>query len=474
MTYTDFQISKALIDEIHKKLTTEQKEAYEFLKNRRASLLYDDMGLGKTLSSLFTLAAEEALPAIIICPKFAFATWQHEIMQWFGEESTVYTGTPKKRQQCWESFRDGKHKFLISNYAHVQEIHGRFLSGEVPGWGLIADEIDKSALLNHKTKGHKAFKKFAAYRGLKKVILMTGTPMRKGCTDFFAPLNIIEPKLFHSYWKFVDAHCVKLNNGYGVSILPRPTNIPKFREMLKQYSIRRMKNLKVGKFIYKVPCNLPSKKVLKVYKKMQDETFIFNDDGGLIITPNTISEITRMRQLLLCPRILGFEDEGTMIPTLIEKTEALVLAEEPIVVFTPYKAVIPYIEAAYKEVDKDIKIFKVTGGLSEKEFRDNTIGFQQAKGKKVAIAIIDAAASFTWTCASRAFFMDCSWSAKDNKQAEDRIYRMGQDRAAQIYYLHHPGTVHNLVLATVGNKQATEERLFNLADVKQGDFKKLI
>src|SRR5690606_5275593 len=90
------------------------------------------------------------------------------------------------------------------------------------------------SLFNHKTKTYKVFKQLA--KAIPYVYLLTGTPYRRGVIDFYAPLSLVDPVSFNSYWKYVQKYCRVIDNGFGKEIERTPKNLVEFRKMIRKYA----------------------------------------------------------------------------------------------------------------------------------------------------------------------------------------------------------------------------------------------
>jgi len=112
-----------------------------------------------------------------------------------------------------------------------------------------------------------------------------------------------------------------------------------------------------------------------------------------------------------------------------------------------------------KTIDKLMQTFgkvavRVDGSCSTVE-RDKAVKeFQQNPHIKLFVGNVQAAGTgITLTAASAAAFVELPWTSGDLTQAEDRIHRIGQKEAVNIYYL----LAHNTI----------EERIAELLDDKR-------
>ena len=428
-----------------------QLDAISRMQYRDRNLEFDDMGLGKTVTTLMSIALKLDYNenVLIVCPKNALYVWKDEIEKWLGLESIVYSGTPKQREKLWYEWEHSQMQFFITTYGMLKEL-------PMCCWtGLIADEIHAAGLLNHKTATFKLFKKFSHETRL--LYLLTGTPIRQGVVDLYAPLNLVDAGRFSNYWGFINRYCIVNQTPYGKTIERNPRDIATFRELLNQYMIRRVKTEVLsdlpGKQRQTIGLDMTPKQV-KAHKQIIEE-LLYVDEDAVVITPNKMTAILRLRQLLVCPRLLDIDDDGAALTYLKEVGGELLENKQPIVVFTPFKQAIPYITQVLESTGTSPHVYVLSGGLTADGFREQWQSFQEDTcSRKVLICVIKSGAAFHATSAAHAFFLGYEWDFNLNAQAEDRLCRMGQKQFVTCYYLlHNDDSVDNLVKKRLNDKQ---------------------
>jgi SNF2 family DNA or RNA helicase len=177
-------------------------------------------------------------------------------------------------------------------------------------------------------------------------------------------------------------------------------------------------------------------------------------DGNLLLTPNEVSKILRCRQLLVSPQILNHGAPSGGIEVLVELTKDELSNDTPVAIFTPFRPAVDIILTKLRESIKDLHTFKVLGGMSDDELKENQQGFQAEPSKnKVIVSTIKSSASSTFTDAKVAIFLGYEWGADDNSQAEDRLCRIGQDRDVRCLYLLYKGTPDEQIIERLNDKQ---------------------
>ncbi len=70
-------------------LTPFQWAAVRYALRARGTFLADEQGLGKTVEALASLEADDAFPAVVVCPASMKLTWQREAERWLPHRSVA-------------------------------------------------------------------------------------------------------------------------------------------------------------------------------------------------------------------------------------------------------------------------------------------------------------------------------------------------------------------------------------------------
>ncbi len=120
------------------------------------------------------------------------------------------------------------------------------------------------------------------------------------------------------------------------------------------------------------------------------------------------------------------------------------------------------IELACRRLDKHSITWRaVTGGQSEDQRRQAVAEFQDGKARVMLFTIKAGGTGITLTAADTIVFLQRSWSMLENKQAEDRVHRIGSERHenVEIIDLIAPGTVEEAQVVRLWQKSARLEEI---------------
>ena len=421
-----------------------QEEDVQFGLARKGGIINaNPPGLGKTLETLDTLNRLPEGTTLVISPKMATGVWEYEANKWLGWKCLRITGEYKKeeRQKIREEYDRGNTRLLIINVAMLEEIQAWRSIWDY----VVIDEVHLLGLLNPTTKAFLSVDKLKYSR----IFLLTGTPLRKGPQDLWGMLHLVDGKRFRHYWSFVNRYCTVIHNGFGKEILPRPLDPISFKSMLDEYMIRRKKEEVLTELPDKIRQVYPldmSPEQFRVHKELTEELLTEIGDDVLAVNGPMLLCL-RLRQLLVCPRLLNIPEDGAALEAL----STYLIPEEfaqgrSVVVGTPFRQAIPHIIEALKRSIKGIYIEVIHGEIKETAAQVAQ-RFQDHKGhQKVLIFTIKSGASWTAHAASTGFMLGYDWSAINNLQAEDRIHRLGQINKVMWKYLTYQDSIDKQVM----------------------------
>jgi SNF2 family DNA or RNA helicase len=421
-----------------------QVDGIRTLARRKSFLLADDMGLGKSLQALTVFAVdvvrEWAKTAIVICPTTLKGNWADEIEKFSRFPYVLLEGTPNQRlKQLMDFAQIEGPKVLVVNYEQVTA-HLDFLD-KLAFDVAIFDEAHY--LKNHKAKRTKACLSLYSRRSF----LLTGTPMLNHVNELWSLLHRIDPDGWPDYWKFVNHFCVF--GGYKDKQIIGPKNEAQLTERVQQVMLRRLKSevldLPEVQIIERRVDLLPEQR--KLYDEVVNELKLprLGEETPDDIE-NALVKFLRLKQI--CGTTLPFTGEDISGKLDLAEEDDLEILENGhrIVVFTQFRDVLSCYADRMKRYD--VPIFQLHGDIPKTD-RQPTVkewGLTQQPGMLICMIQV-AGVGLNMVQARHGSFLDELFVPGLNRQAIDRLHRIGQDETqpVQIRKYITRGTIENRV-----------------------------
>ena len=474
MRWPDAQVEPSSLEryripaQLHPELRPFQREGVEHLCRAGRALLGDDMGLGKTFQLLAAARSRRGRTLVITLSKLK-GTWAHEIRKFFPEcnYAVVESGDDEEKKRQFQAPVD----FVIANYEAcletvrtVDEVTGEVTRSREPmtilrkmKWStVILDESHRCK--NRESKTYKAVRQLSATT--QSMFLASGTFMSNGTMDLWAQLNILYPKTFSSYWDFAETFCRVEHNGYGYDILDiDDEDDPKsqtLRQMLDPILLRRTK--------IEVMPELPPKTIVRVgidlsgaqkrhYLEME-ELMMTEIGDEAIFASIAMAQIVRLKQICTDPTLMIGDDSPLTGPKVEAALELIESAEgQKVVVFSQFASVARRFAMVLQRHRIGHVLF--TGETADTAEAQTALldRFTSNSSVRVFCATIQAGGTgLNLQAASICIFLDKMWSPSQNRQAQDRIYRMGQTVPVTIYELIANDTIEEVIDAVLTRK----------------------
>ena len=396
----------------------------------RRTFLADEQGLGKTVQALATLEADDAWPAIVVCPASLKLTWEREAERWLPHRTrAVVSGRGTASPDA---------DLVIVNYEIVAS-HRENLSRMRPQ-ALVLDEAHYCK--NPHAKRTQAMRRLAQTlpNGALRLAL-TGTPVMNRPDEIVAQLRIIG----------------RLEQfGSGARLKRRFTGMG--AEERLHWHLRR--SCFVRRLKKDVLPQLPAKRqvVVPVGLDNEEEYRIAERDviAWLREQPLELSELNRkiaatlraerLAQIGALKRIAARGKLAAAVTWIHDFLES----GEPLIVF-----------AHHEEIqDAILQRFAGAGHLLGRDTapaRQRTVEqFQAGLGPQLLVcSTLAAGHGITLTNASNVAFLELEWTPAAHDQAEDRCHRIGQHDAVTAWYLLAAKTIDETIAELLQAKRGT-------------------
>jgi len=439
--------------------------------SQKAILNGSDMGTGKTHTAIATaiewreqVRKEKGLllPILVVCPINTFESWAQKL----DEQAPQLKYTIIDRQhRSWflTDIYNLKYDVYIMHWAAVRLIQKQIKKDSIIFSVIIGDEIhniaNRDSAVTENFKLIPCFRKYAA----------SGTASGSVPWNLWSILNWLKPESFSDYWAFVGRYGINENEAEGSGSYKKfvkPKNTAILHHIMEPWYIKHLKKTQCcehhpdGVMPY-----LPDKNYEKLYvdlnadqRRIYDEMFdkmvawVGEQQDTPMIAQIAATKIMRLMQITTATPVVTvetitkidketgerYEEDKEVVNLILPSSkmdaayEVISGTDESIVVFTSFKKA-AYLFHQYL-VDRGISS-KVLSGDTPKDDREVLQKQFRDRQFQVIIAVIQAAAEgidgLQDVC-STAIFLNRSFSAYKNIQAEDRLHRGGQHNNVTI------------------------------------------
>lgn len=424
------------------KLRPYQREDVRFLSTISAGGVFNDPRTGKTPTVLSLMLEMGTKLNLVISPASLVETWVMQVREWL-PEATPYTliGSKGAAEIITEATKATGVRVVVISKNSLQRMPETFFK---TNWDMaVVDEA-------HFLRNHQSIQSSQVYKvKAKHRYALTGTPTVSGPDDIYGIMRFLYPKQFTSYWQMVNRYFnMEFDYGKGGEKVGKLKESRKeeFQELVGLNAVSRKRK--------EVMPWLPDKQYTKLYAAMDvkqnalyrdmEDIFVAEDgEGKLVDAPSILAKITRMRQLAIDPRMLGFKGVGCKTDILLKymadrKADA---KTSPVVVMSMFTSYLKILEQDLAK--KGYRVGTLHGEMTAKEKQAAANKFQAGEYDVLLCNTISAGTGWTLDAGDTVIFMDTAWTPTDQQQAEDRVTPTIPER------LHEHNVVHIITAGSV-------------------------
>ena len=433
------------------KLYPYQKEGAMWLATQRFGLLADEMGLGKSAQAIAATDIIGAKNVLVVCPASVKLNWQREFKKFSGKAAHVVGAKDSVKSDI-----------IITNYARVARHLDQYAKVV---WDAVV--FDESHYLKEPSsrRAQAVFGKGGLIHMAKRVWCLSGTPAPNHAAELWVWLHAYGFTRL-SYEGFIDRYCTfHKANRYGPPRVlgTNKKHIEEVRDALDLCSLRRLKR-KVLKDMPSATFSTfhmpqvaydPFTDFPELEKKVFEELEILKHRLGLhdlnIDSDKTLEALTLLSPSVSSLRRYHGLKKAKACAEVIS-SELLAGAYKKIVLFCVHKDVADILKQCFRL--RGINSVAITGKTPQEQRQKNIDLFQHSKDVRVFIGNIQAAGTgITLTSAHNLAFVEYDWVPGNNRQAADRVHRIGQTLPVNVRFFSLPG-IDEHIASTLARKTA--------------------
>ncbi len=438
-----------------------QHDGFAFMVKRHERqwgvLLADEMGLGKTvqvIAFLTWLKEQGKRPILIVAPVALLETWSQEIRRFAPQvQAAAHYGAGRAKFSKVPEHVD----VVLSTYDTVAR--DQLMLAQVDWECVILDEAQQ--IKNSSTARAEAIKALKN----KSRLALTGTPVENSLSDLWALVDFVQPGFLGSLKGFRAQY--ELTSGSDREIADQVQH--SLARSLTPIYLRRTKD--------EVKINLPPKQVQRILVPMgEEQQRAYRQIVGLVQQKrqNALAALRQLQEVLGHP--WAHQDSanwGALPPTRIPKLKATldILSKvkhvgEKALVFTPSLRLQRMLQYWVME-ELDVVPLLINGQSQDRQHLVSH--FNAVMGFSVLIVTPKSAGfGLTITGANHVIHYTRWWNPAVEKQATDRVHRIGQTRPVTVYYpivvdeqhrITEKGTVEEILDELLRDKQALADNV---------------
>ena len=480
----DFDKYDKMTEKYGRKLKPHQKEAVKFLLQNKKCILADSMGLGKTLSTIVAALEGGFKHILVITTASVKSTWKKEI-SYYEDENNIAIMSGSK----WVNAK----KFTITNYDIVQNfyqipyeaVEETDENGEITiklkksqKKEIIKESLNRSPLFQehfdcviideaHKLSNKTSIRYNVIYDFIHRskpeaVFLVTGTPLTNKPINLYNILCLIDSDVVDDYnyycMRYCDGRKMKLKSGKVILLNKGASHLDELQEKIKHLYIRRIQsetNDMVGKTVITKEYDLNDKQK-EIYDNLWSNYLAAKKELGI----DNAEKYKDLVEGIIVRQYLAKE----MIHNTIELADSQINYDEKVIIVCTFQEEMDILKEYYGK-----KAVIYNGKMTAKAKDKAVDNFMNNPNILVFICNLTAASvGITLTASHYLIFNSYSFIAAENKQMEDRIYRLTQNKDVTCIYQKFTDTISQEMYDIVKNKEMMAEEVIKTEKDKNG------
>lgn len=283
-----------------------------------------------------------------------------------------------------------------------------------------------------------------------KVWLLTGTPIANRPMDYYNLLKVCQVPVTDNFQHFAYRYCAaksfnkRLQSGKikKIWLTDGASNLEELHQKTKNYVLRRKKEDHLD-----LPPKIVSPFYLELENKKGYETAFEDYVKWLELEGKNLGPARQMVEMVVLRKFISQEKVSytiDMVQNFLEQSET-----RKVIIFTVFTESLKKLKEEFGEI-----AVCHNGEMSDKEKQKSIDRFQTDPNVRVFIGnIISAGSAITLTASDTTLFHDIDFVPSNHQQAEDRNFRIGQDKTVNVYYPIFAGTIEERIYEILQKKK---------------------
>jgi hypothetical protein len=387
-----------------------------------------------TTSTIIAALETGAKKILIICPASLKINWEREIANY--SDRSVFIAEGKKFST--------EHDFVIVNYDILKNFHDpKDKENSLlvkSGFELVI--LDEAHMIsNAQAQRTKIINNFV--KDVKRVWLLTGTPMTSRPMNYYNLLNIIESPVAQNWMAYAIRYCQGYQFRAGnrkVWNVTGASNLEELRDRTSGQILRRLKEDVLDlpdKIITPVYLRTSSKD----YKDLMGEYYEWLENKK----EESSSLSVQFSKLMKVRKVIANEK----VKETIEFAQNIIDQGKKVIIFTNFTDTLQLIHNHFGK-----ESVYLDGSCNKVQRQHAVDQFQENEKIKVFVGNLKAAGvGLTLTSAEAVIMNDLSFVPAEHAQAEDRAYRYGQKNNVLVYYPIFENTIEGVIYDILNTKK---------------------
>lgn len=445
---------------------------YVFLRRYGLNgILADDMGLGKTLQTLAAIArakevSDKRMPSLVICPTSLVTNWKEEVEKFFDNlRPLAYVGSKSARELLL--FRQiQRTDIVITTYGLAVNDHAAL--SKIPWRYLVVDEAHN--IKNPSTNRTKAIKTIPAQHKL----ALTGTPIQNHVGELWSLFDLVMPNYLGKRASFEKKYVKPLRGNIAAPDNQRLAT--HLKERINPFILRRLKKEVATELPDKieVPIHVELKPAqVTLYKALRDDAEFkkmiksVEQKGASRSGLQILAMYAKARNICNHPLIEHDREniltakvgDSGKLEALEELLEEVVEGDHRCLIFCQSTMMLDILSVHLSKWN--CEHLRIDGGTKNRQELVNQFNGDHS----ITAFLISTKAGGTGlnlTGADTVIFYDHDWNPANDRQAEDRAYRIGQTMNVTVYHLISKGTIEDRIIERQRLKEGVADSIIGV------------